>query len=273
MDINNVLSYLKEELKDIPAVPKNIHYTDFEGLYYILQYGLKGQAGGYTIKSPKTKSLFDMELATVRNSHKLSKDEQKELSLGAIGGVRINLFTDRILAAHRGTRKDPIAELPAYSMRYLKDMEKTFKQHRKFDLPKLFDKVKENFLWKNGRKKGEDMEIARAWVKKNHPELSDKEADEVITSITLYNRGYLSYYNELRNREREERFILKKNIPVKPDFMEIAIDHLPSREEDEEFCKETAKNYLKLLDKHYEVFVDNKNFRLFKNYLRDNING
>ena len=267
MTLNNVLSYLKEELKDIPANPKNIHYTDFEGLYYILQSGLKGQEGGYTIRSPKTKDS-DMELATVRNSHKLSKDEQKELSLGAIGGVRINLFTDRILAAHRGTRKDTIAELPTQSLKYLKEMEENFRKFYGFEIPKLFDKVKENFLWREGRKNGEDMDIAKDWLNKNHPELSNDKKQDAIVRITLYNRGYLGYYNELRNREREERFILKKSIPVDPKFMEIVIEHLPNRDEDEEFCKETAKNYLKLLDKHYEVFLDNKNFRLFRNYLR-----
>ena len=55
MDIKNLITYLKEELKDIPANPDNVHLTDFEGLYYILQGGLKGQKGGYRIHSPKTR--------------------------------------------------------------------------------------------------------------------------------------------------------------------------------------------------------------------------
>ena len=34
MDITKVLSYLKEELKDIPAVSGNIHYTSLESVTF-----------------------------------------------------------------------------------------------------------------------------------------------------------------------------------------------------------------------------------------------
>ena len=274
MNLNSFLSLLKEELKDIPKNPDNVHYTDFEGLYYILQSGLKGQKGGYTIHSPKTKK-DDMELATVRNTHKLSDDEKEQLSLGVLGGVKINLFTDRILTAHRGTRKDEIAELPEDSIRYLKKQEKNFKEYYGFDLPKLFDKEKENFQWRLGQRKGEDMNIAEAWVEKNHPELSPEAKRDVMVNITIYNRGWLGYYHHLKNREREERFILKKNIPVNPDFISIEIEKEPKdiSKNDKEFCKEVAKNYLYLIDKHSDVFVQNRNLRLFKNYLRSKING
>ena len=136
MDIKNVLSYLKEELRDIPAKADNVHLTDFEGLYYILQSGLKGQKGGYTIHSPKTKKN-DMELATTRNTHKLSYKEKAALSQGAEGGVRINLFTDRILAGHRGTRKDKIAELPQQRKVYMDNDQKLFKKRYCFDIHEL----------------------------------------------------------------------------------------------------------------------------------------
>lgn len=269
MDIRKVLSYLSEELKDIPAKPDNIHYTDFEGLYYILQNGLKGQKGGYTVKSPKTKE-DDMELSTVRNSHKLTPEEKMELSAGAIGGIKINLFTDRLLAAHRGTRKDQIAELPEQSMRYLKSMEKSFRKYHGFEIPKLYEK--EKFFWKQGRKLDADMDVAEAWTEKHHPELSPLDKRDVNTYIVNYNRGWLAYLDELKNREREERLILKKNIPVDPKFMEIVIEKSPidMGYSDKEFCRDPmhTQNYLHLLDKHEDVFVQNKAFRDLKNYLR-----
>lgn len=272
MDIKSLLTYLKEELRDIPAEPKNVHYTDFEGLYYILQSGLSGQKGGYTIHSPKTKD-DDMELATVRNTHKLSDEEKKELSTGTLGGVKIELFTDRILAAHRGTRKDSIAELPENTIRNLKTLEKRFREFYDFDMPKLFNKEKENFLWKYERKIGPDMKISEDWLKKHHPELSKPLIDNAIISITEYNRAWLAYYNQLKNREREERFILKKNIPVNPDFINIIIEKEPKdiSKDNKDFCEEVAKNYLYLINKKEDVFIHNKNFRDFKNYLREKI--
>lgn len=274
MNLNSFLSLLKEELRDIPKRPDNVHYTDFEGLYYILQSGITGQRGGYKFHSPKTKES-DMELATVRNTHKLSDEEKRQLSSGVVGGVKIELFTNRILAAHRGTRKDEIAELPQNSIRYLKLLEEDFRKFYDFDMPKLFNKEKENFLWELGRKKGPDMEISEAWLKKHHPELSKSLMDNAVVSITEYNRGWLGYYHHLKNREREERFILKKNIPINPDFINIIIEKEPENisENDKEFCKEMAPNYLKLINKREDVFVQNKNFRDFKNYLRKIING
>ena len=93
--------------------------------------------------------------------------------------------------------------------------------------------------------------------------------DSVINDIYYYNRDWVHYYKELRDREREERFILKKNIPVDPKFMEIVLEGPPElMTNDDDFCQEVAPNYLKLLEKHNDVFVDNKALRLFKKYLR-----
>ena len=263
MDIKNVLTYLKEELKDIPAKPDNIHYTDFEGLYYILQSGLKGQSGGYTIKSPKTKDS-DMELSTVRNSHKPTQEERKQLSSGAAGKVKINLFTNRILAGLRGARKDKIAELPQQRQINIKRDEENFKKRYGFDMPKFFDRNKNNF--KNLFPRYLDEKNIQDWIIKHHPDKLDRA---VINDIYFYNRELYHLQNELENREREERFILKKNIPVNPDFIEIEVEGPPLlNTNDDDFCQEVAKNYLKLLDKHKDVFIDNKGLRLFKNYLR-----
>ena len=137
MDIKNVLSYLKESVRDIPARPDNIHYTNFESLYYILQTGLKGQ--NYDTKSDKARP-GDEELATVRNSHKMTAAERHALSANSDrGGVRINLYTNRILASLRNARKATIAELPKQREEFLKDEEEKFKKEFGFDIPKIFD--------------------------------------------------------------------------------------------------------------------------------------
>lgn len=270
MDIKNLITYLKEELKDIPAVPNNIHYTNLESLYYILQYGLKGQLGGYVNKSFKTKSPFDMELATVRNSHKLSQAEKNSLSSNVDrGGVKINLYTDRILASHRGTRKAPIAELPIQRKKFQKTDKEYFKRKFGFDVPELFERGKVYFTNNSDRLTDEDK--IKDWLKKNQPAKLAQYKGSIVDEIYHYNRSLFNLQRELENREREERFILKKNIPVDPNLMEIEIESKPEEynEYDLDFINEMAKNYLKLIDKHYEVFVDNKNFRLFRNYLRD----
>lgn len=274
MDIKNLITYLKEELKDIPAVPKNIHYTNLESLYYILQYGLKGQLGGYVNKSFKTKSPFDMELATVRNSHKLSQAEKRSLSSNVDrGGVKINLYTDRILASHRGSRKAPIAELPIQRKKFQKSDEEYFKGKFGFDIPVLFERGKVYFTNDSDRLTDEDK--IKDWLKKNQPVKLAQYKGGIIDEIYHYNRSLFNMQRELENREREERFILKRNIPVKPDLMRIEIESEPKEynEYDEEFMEEVAANYLKLIDKHYEVFLDNRNLRLLRNYLRDLVKG
>lgn len=263
MDIIRTLSYLKEELKDIPARPDNIHRTDFEGLYYILQSGLKGQKGGYHFHSPKTGET-DMELATTRNTHDLSDKEKESLSTGAAGGVRINLFTDRILAAHRGTRKDKIAELPQQRKYYIDNDRKDFKEKYGYDIPDLTTGPLHKYT---NDKRTLKSEMIRDWLKKNnHPEVAG-----VIRDIHNHNYDIENYYKELRDREREERFILKKNIPINPDYLQIVIEKSPKdiNPYDDEFIEEMAPDYLKLIAKHEDVFVHNKNFRDFKNYLRE----
>ena len=263
MDIKNLITYLKEELKDIPAKADNIHRTDFEGLYYILQSGLKGQKGGYRIHSPKT-GKDDMELATTRNTHKLSDEEKKSLSMGAAGGVKINLFTDRIMAAHRGTRKDKIAELPQQRKEYIDGDKADFKERFGFDMPD-FTEGPDHTLPKNF-----DEDYVQRWLLDNKKPVMN---NTVTWLITHHNRDIQEYYKELRNREREERFILKKSIPVKPTFMSIVIEKDPNDMDDydKDFVDEVYRNYLTLLQRNESVFVQNDNYRKFKNYLRDKI--
>lgn len=272
MDIKSLLTYLKEELSDIPAEPKNIHYTSLKSLYYILQSGIKGQLGGYKTRVNKTKKN-DMELSTVRNSHKITVDEMMGLSDGAgSGGVEIQLFTDRILAAHRGTRKVPIAELPISQQKFLDRKKKEFKQRYGVEPPQLFKK-------ENALKKFDDIikedglnPALNDWVEKNiitaNPRMKINARDDAF----WYNKYSKDYYEVLLKREREERFILKTNIPVNPDFMKIIITADLGRldYDEEEFLEEVAPDYLKLLKKHEDVFIQNKAHREFENFLRKN---
>ena len=272
MDIKNVLSYLKEELKDIPAKADNIHYTNLENLYYILQSGLKGQ-DYYHIKTDRTKP-DDFELATVRGSHNLSNTEKRSLSSNVDrGGVKINLYTDRILASLRGARKAPIAELPKQRETFLKRDKEYFKRKFGFDIPELFERGKVYFTNDSDRLTDEDK--IKDWLKKSQPAKLAQYKGGIVDEIYHYNRSLFNLQHELENREREERFLLKKSIPMDPNLIEIVLEIKPEEysEYDREFIEEVAKNYLHLLDKHYEVFVDNRNFRLLKNYLRSKING
>ena len=272
MDIKNLITYLKEELKDIPANPDNVHLTDFEGLYYILQGGLKGQKGGYRIHSPKTRE-DDMEVATTRNTHKLTDEEKKSLSPGASGGIRINLFTDRILAGHRGTRKTPIAELPLNRKGNIERGEYSFKKLYGIEIPKLYNKNENHF---KGETEYEDFELIRQWIRKNiYKKLDPEEKQKLAKEIYYYNKDLYEYNKELIEREREERFLIKNPIPTKPEFMSIVIEKDPNDMDgfDKDFVDEVYRNYLTLLQRKKDVFVQNNNYRKFKNYLRDKLRG
>ena len=270
MDINSLLTYLKEELKDIPAKPDNIHYTNLYGLYNILQGGLKGQKGGYRIKAPKTRNI-DMELSTVRNTHKLTDTEKGSLSEGAMGGIKIELFTDRILAAHRGTRKSPIAELPIDRQEEIKGEEDRFKSRYGFMPPKLFKFNEKNFSltakpFTDDREN--DEELIKGWLKRNNINPSF----DMVDKIYWYNRNLFHYYEELVKREREERFILTKNIPANPDFMRITIERsVIDFDEDGslEFIEDDNchDRFLKLIDSHEKLFVKNDEYYDFRQYL------
>ena len=271
MDIKNLITYLKEELKDIPAVPKNIHYTSLESLYYILQSGLKGQEGGYKTHTLKTKK-DDMELSTVRNSHKITQDEKYGLSTGAgSNGAEIELYTDRILAAHRGTRKTPFAELPISQKKFLDRKAKEFKQRYGIEAPQIFKT--EDALGKTETVL--DMFTIRDWVNNHIKSANPRLKDIAIDDVYWYNKYLKEYYEYLMKREREERFLLKKGIPADPNLMRIVItaDVGDLEPGEEEFLDEVAVNYLKLLKKHEDVIVQNDKLRELKRFLRNSIEG
>ena len=259
MGIINVLSYLKEELNDIPAVPKNIHNTNFEGLYGILKSGkLKGNS--YTVKTSVTKD-YNQELCTTRNTHKLSDTEKRGLSLTADGGVRIELFSDRIRTAHRGTKLRPIAELPIQEKVNIKRDKKEFEDTWGFEPPNLVDK---NHKY--------DKEVGKAYTfdyaKRHH--LSVPQKVSLNYDINHYNNSIAFYYKELENREREERFILESPIPVNPKYMRIVLetDVDGIKNWDFQFIHKHAGTFLDLMEKHSSVFKKDKNYNEFVDYLK-----
>ena len=272
MDIKNVLLYLKEELKDIPAKPDNIHYTNLYGLYNILQNGLEGKKGGYDIKSDKTKD-DDMELATVRNTRKLTPSERFDLSENASGGIKIELFTDRILAAHRGTTKIKIAEIPLYIQKELKKDEESFKEDYGFEMPKLFTPNKSNFkTYHLFDLKHKDYLLIQNWLEENAPRY--KKDESIIDRIYNYNRGLSRYYKKSIEREREERFILKQSIPVDPKFMRITFDKFVTdfyEDGDLEELDESGidkEHFLRLIDSHEKAFTKSDSYYDFRKYLK-----
>lgn len=259
MGIINVLSYLKEELNDIPAVPKNIHNTCFENLFGILKSGeLQGQQ--YTIWSEKA-SEEDHELCTTRNTHKLSDNEKRGLSCNATGGIKIELFSDRILAAHRGTKLSPIAELPIQEKVNIKRAKKEFEETWGFEPPNLVDK---NHKY--------DKEVGKAYAfdyaKRHHLRVPQKTS--LNYDINYYNNSIAFYYEELKNREREERFVLKSPIPVSPKYMRIVLetDVDGIKDWDFQFIHKHAGTFLDLMEKHSSVFKKDKNYDEFVGYLK-----
>lgn len=258
---------LLEELKDIPAVPKNIHLTDYQSLYYILSNGLQGKEGGYDIHA-KITGDDDQELCTTRNTHKLSDWEKAGLSENATGGVRIELFTDRILTGHRGTKLRQIAEYPIYSKRKLSYLEQRFKTKWGFYPPNLLYGPKHKFF----NSINEAYRVIKKWVKNNHPEKYKNEdaLSHLAVEIDQYNSLLNRHYRNLENREREERFILKSPIPAIPEFMKIVIEELPNGYQEQKFLDtKYAKDFLPLVERHKDVFQQDKNFELFLKYLRD----
>lgn len=257
---------LLEELKDIPAIPKNIHYTDYEALYFILSHGLEGRQGGYDVHAEVTKG-DDQELCTTRNSHKLSDFEKNSLSDNASGGVKIELYTDRILAGHRGTKLRQIAEYPIYSKKKLNDFSQRFKTRWGFYPPNLLHGPKHKFF----NNINEAYRLIKTWVKNNHPEKykNEKVLLRLSTDIDQYNTLLNRHYKNLENREREERFILKSAIPAIPEFMKIVIEELPSGYQEHKFLNtKYAEDFLPLVERHKDVFQQDKNFESFLTYLK-----
>ena len=233
----------------------NIHYTDFRGLYYILKEGgIKGRPSGYFTKTSKTKD-DDMEFSTVRNTHKLSEEEKASLSQSASGGIRINLFTDRILSSHRGTRKATIAEFPPNRETAIKNNIKMFIEEFGFEPPTLYkkDEFKSQFPYE----RNQGNEIVKKWLKETHPEYLNNGI--VIDFIYNHNHNVYHLKEEIIHREREERLILKKPIPIKPEYIEIIIEHLPTEfTEDCDFYEEHKKKLLNLIKENEKVFIKNK---------------
>lgn len=279
-DINlaSVLSYLSEELKDIPATSDNVHYTLLEYLYWILK---DGRLGGsyYRIKTFKNKNQKP-ELCTVRSTRlkELDSSDRSKLSSNASGSVKINLFTKRILSSVHGIKKAPIAELPISSAKDIKEHKNEFKSLFGVDCPIIATKgnlVKFSEL-ENKRKGDKYQEDAynRLIVKLKKIGL-DKKEDAVNIAIRL-NNSICDNFADLRNRESEERFIFnsKNGIPIRPEFVSIEIldgwedefDEFYDRLSDPE---ETCRAFYDLISRYKNCFVKNQNLKYLNETLED----
>lgn len=248
MNMKNFLELLKEELKGIQPVVKNVHYTSLEYLFNILRVGLRGNY--YDIKANKNEKA---ELCTVR-AHKSDKGVEA-LSLN-VGGIKIHLYTDRILAAHRGTKLKQIAEYPIYYNKYIKEYERTYK-----DL--TGKNLEDEDIIKSGKKI--NSSIAYDYLKEKYPNLSYEKREDLSIVLQDWGRYKKKQKDAILKRETEERFILSDNIPVKPEFMKIEIIKLHANEYNS-LCRneEGRKADLELLQKYNDVFVDNENYRKLK---------
>ena len=137
--------------------------------------------------------------------------------------------------------------------------------------PKLFKFNEKNFSL-NAKtftdNRDNDEKLIKDWLKRNNITPNFNLVDEIY----WYNRDLFHYYEELVKREREERFILKKNIPANPDFMRITIEKsVIDFDEDNalDFIEDDGcyNRFLKLIDSHEKLFVKNDEYYDFRQYL------
>lgn len=279
INLNSVLSYLSEELKDIPASADNIHYTLLEYLYEILKDGRLKGTSYYSIKTFKNKNQ-NPELCTVRStrSKELDSSDRIKLSLNASGPIKIRLFTKRILSSVHGIKKAPIAELPISSTKDIKYYKNKFKRAFGVDCPIIATKgnlVKFSKL--ESRRKGDKYQedAYNRLIAKLKKIGLDKKEDAVDIAISL-NNSICDNFADLRNRESEERFIFnsENGIPIRPEFVSIEIldgwgdefdefyDHLSDPEE-------TCRTFYNLISRYENCFVKNQNLKHLKETLED----
>lgn len=279
INLSSVLSYLSEELKDIPASADNIHYTLLEYLYGILKDGRLKGASYYSIKTFKNEKK-NPELCTVRStrSKELNSSDRTKLSTSASGPVKIRLFTKRILSSVHGVKKAPIAELPISSAKDIKYYKNKFKDLFGIDCPIIATKgnlVK--FSKFESRRKGDKYQedAYNRLIAKLKKIGLDKKEDAVEIAIRL-NNSICDNFADLRNRESEERFIFnsENGIPIRPELVSIEIldgwedefdefyDRLPDPEE-------TCKTFYDLISRYENCFVKNQNFKHLKKTLED----
>jgi len=267
MNLYKTLSYLKEELSDIPAEAENIHYTNLFKLYKILESGKLNGVSDYFV----TTNISDIkgrkpELCTIRKRN-ISDKARSELSYGASGGVKFSLFTKRIMTSIRGVKKEPIAEAPKLILTDLKNTAKEFKKDYKLDLPFFvdrksdFNKVNPWTMEIKDVKKSKVPEIVKAWDFVQKHNLDAK----AITLILVANRLLVSYYKQVQERETEERFILPDGLPIDPKYMTIEIISNSGKGDNRSvkqiFDKQNAKKFLDLLNEYQDCFVKNKNYK------------
>jgi len=278
MNLHKTLSYLKEELTDIPASVDNIHYTTIEHLFRILDTG-KLIGGKYHISTFKSKKRGIPELCTVRSSRakELDSKDRSTLSDNASGPVKIYLFTNRILSSVRGIKKAPIAELPIASKNNIDHYKSLFKENFGIDCPVIAtreDSVKISYFPE--RREGDKYQ------EETYDKIMDAlkkiklDKDSKAERIAIYlNNAICDNFADLKNRESEERFVFNASngIPIKPELMKIEIfpgweDELDDIVESGYVDIEYGKKFYNLLTKYENCFNKNKEFLNFKNAVK-----
>lgn len=264
---------LLEELSDIPAVGKNIHYTNIEALYYIMKDGkIKGMV--YNIASNKAVKDNKKEIATIRSSATYEvENSNKDFNLSDnIDNVKITLFTDRILAGVRNAKVDTIAEYPKTNINHSERIRKGIKEKFGITLPKDVSKY-------INRKTGE-LDLS--------PELFTSNKDPMFVMHFKYWKGAKeSEFKETENgskKEKEERIVVGKNgIPLDPRFLQIEFIKNPSKnyleffdttlgnEADKKVAATLCKNFLINYKKHEKCFIKNKYLTDFLKQLKYNL--
>lgn len=277
INLSSVLSYLSEELKDIPATSDNVHYTSIEYLYNILRDGRLEGITRYKIKTFKNNGAKP-ELCTVRStrSKELDQRDRSNLSSNASGPIKINLFTKRILSSLHGVKKAPIAELPISSAKDIKEYKNEFKSLFGVDCPIIATKdnlVKFSEL--ESKRKGDKYQedAYNRLIAKLKKIGLDKKEDAVDIAIRL-NNSICDNFADLRNRESEERFIFnsRNGIPIKSEFLNIEI--LDGWEDELDSFHDAAspsvcREFYNLVCKYENCFVKNYDFQHFKGTLKD----
>lgn len=296
-----MLEFLLEELKEMKKQADFVHHTNIVALYLILKSGyLETNLYDDSISARKDNELeiavlrrsFDKALSAIkRRSEEEFNRKMSDLS-ARINGVKIYLYSNRILTSVRGIKKNPISE---FNIRHKREFEEGMGRfYRKYNTDdkytkKDFSRFMENLI-KDKIKNSKSMKQKEAIKKASNddyffPEMLSflknfellKEAEK--TSIIKYDlmRCIIAcYYSNLPGtigREGEERFRLKDSsngIPVNRNYMRIRIYKEFSDEDLNYFLKndDERKDFAQMLDKYKSIFLVDKNFNILYNKLK-----
>lgn len=260
-----------EELKDLDKETDFVHYTSLPKLYQILKIGkIKGFVYDISLKNGKE------EICVMRKSTdstvKNNKDKIESLSQDADGGIKIYLYSHRIIAGVRNAKIAPISEFSREDILILNLLLKRIQsacsnisiKGVRIKLDKFSEKIS-NLTRKNTI---EEELFIKNFCKEN---IKNSQANN-LRYIKRDIKKYLETKNRLSlnagklNREGEERLSFPKGggIPVDPMFIKIRIrgDVLTDKNnfKNINFGSEAAKHMLSLIKKYNTVFVKDLKF-------------